>query len=182
MVHNLISFTFHTDPHLTSWILTFLFAVFLKQGTTDILNKTVLSPAYCKGLGFLFPSLPIKVESLRNGRVRQVTNKDDTAGSSKEHSLNIKWIKQALARLKTLSNRKNDPLYNPATKSNVNPQMSKFKTWSYFLWRSNAKLQFQFCCKKFIHNFKCPLWRQISHFFFTIYNEILVSFFKRFTS
>lgn len=26
------------------------------------------------------------------------------------------------------TNCKNDPLYNPATKSNVNPQMTKFKT------------------------------------------------------
>ena len=40
---------------------------------------------------------------------------------------------------------------------------SKF---DYFLWRSNAKLQFKFCYKKFIHNFKCPLWRQKSQFFF----------------
>lgn len=64
----------------------------------------------------------------------------------KEDSLNIKWKKQALARLKTLSNHKNDPLYNPATKSNVNPQNEEVQNLiSYFLWRSNAKLQFKFC-------------------------------------
>lgn len=89
VLHNLISFTFHTDPHLTSCIRTFLFAVFLSQGTTDILGKTILCPAHCRRFRIL-ASLPVKVVPLRNGRVRHLTNKDDTADTSKEYSLNIK--------------------------------------------------------------------------------------------
>ena len=68
----------------------------------------------------------------------------------KEDSLNIKWKKQALARLKTLSNRKNDPLYNPATKSNVNPQNEEVQNLIIF-FEVMQNYNLNFAIKKFLN-------------------------------
>ena len=48
------------------------------------------------------------------------------------------------------------PLYNPATKSNVNPQNEEVQNLIIF-FEVMQNYNLNFAIKKFIHNFKCPL-------------------------